>query len=185
MNQLNSLILEGNVCKEPEIKEINGEKNLATFSIAVNRILNAKENLGFIEENVLVMGELELSGRVRAVKGIHAACSTAYASGIQYALADLMKPTEPLVRKIPFRIPHQTASIEGICGGGPKYTEQMFKVCQYYDVKNVDLAELMCTSEVEVSNWKTGKRFPGWDKIMLFAYTVGLPLDIMILGKKA
>ena len=37
MNQLNLLILEGNVCKELEIKEINGEKNLATFSIAVNR----------------------------------------------------------------------------------------------------------------------------------------------------
>lgn len=204
-------------------------------------ILNAKEDSGIIEENVLVMGELELSGRVRAVKGIHAACSTAFASGIQYAivpkanfeeacsvqglkvagvesleeavsalkdvtcfgkafeikeesaksvlfsdeegedidglelpkrliraieiavagkhnllitgrpgcgktmavqrliplltpnltvdesqsvtriwsLAGLMKPTEPLVRKTPFRIPHQTASIEGICGGGP------------------------------------------------------------------
>ena len=204
-------------------------------------ILNAKEDSGFIEENVLVMGELELLGRVRAVKGIHAACSTAFASGIQYAvvpkanfeeacavqglkvvgvesleeavsalkdvtcfgkafeikeessesisfsdevnenvdglelpkrliraieiavagkhnllitgrpgcgktmavqrliplltpkltvdesqsvtriwsLAGLMKPTEPLVRKTPFRIPHQTASIEGICGGGP------------------------------------------------------------------
>lgn len=204
-------------------------------------ILNAKEDSGFIEENVLVMGELELSGRVRAVKGIHAACSTAFDSGIQYAvvpkanfdeacsvhglkivgvesleeaasalkdvtcfgkafdiqedsaesvsfsdeadenvdglelpkrliraieiavagkhnllitgrpgcgktmavqrliplltpkltveeaqsvtriwsLAGLMKPTEPIVRKIPFRIPHQTASIEGICGGGP------------------------------------------------------------------
>ena len=204
-------------------------------------ILNAKEDSGFIEENVLVMGELELSGRVRAVKGIHAACSTASASGIQYAvvpkanfeeacsvqglkvagvesleeavsalkdvtcfgkafeikeessesisfsdevnenvdglelpkrliraieiavagkhnllitgrsgcgktmavhrliplltpkltvdeaqsvtriwsLAGLMKPTEPLVRKTPFRLPHQTASIEGICGGGP------------------------------------------------------------------
>lgn len=204
-------------------------------------ILNAEEDSGFIEENVLVMGELELSGRVRAVKGIHAACSTAFASGIQYAvvpkenfeeacsvhglkivgvesleeaasalkdvtcfgkafdiqedsaesvsfsdeadenvdglelpkrliraieiavagkhnllitgrpgcgktmavqrliplltpkltvdeaqsvtriwsLAGLMKPTEPLVRKTPFRIPHQTASIEGICGGGP------------------------------------------------------------------
>ena len=49
-------------------------------------ILNAKEDSGFIEENVLVMGELELSGRVRAVKGIHAACSTASASGIQYAV---------------------------------------------------------------------------------------------------
>ena len=204
-------------------------------------ILNAKEDSSFIEENVLVMGELELSGRVRAVKGIHAACSTASASGIMYAvvpkanfeeacsvqglkvagvesleeavsalkdvtcfgkafdiqeesaksvsfsdeadenvdglelpkrliraieitaagkhnllitgrpgcgktmavqrliplltpnltvdesqsvtriwsLAGLMKPTEPLVRKTPFRIPHQTASIEGICGGGP------------------------------------------------------------------
>ena len=205
-------------------------------------ILDAKEHSGFIEENVLIMGELELSGRVRTVKGIHAACSTAYASGIQYAvvpkpnfdeacsvhglkvvgvesleeaasalkdvtcfgkafeikeesaesvsfsdeegedidglelpkrliraieiavagkhnllitgrpgcgktmavqrliplltpnltvdesqsvtriwsLAGFMKPTEPLVRKIPFRIPHQTASIEGICGGEQK-----------------------------------------------------------------
>ena len=187
-------------------------------------------------ENVLVMGELELSGGVRPVRGIHAACSTALASGIQYAIvpmanleearatgikaigcdtldeasklpdnpstwwgienvqnyeegitflkpdnkskikmtekemlalvvaasgrfnmmffgspgcgktmlmqnmqyllpsltlneaqsvtriwsiAGLIKPSEPLVRTRPFRIPHQTASIEGICGGGP------------------------------------------------------------------
>lgn len=218
------------------------KKEVAGFDLPVALgILNAKEDSGFIEENVLVMGELELSGRVRAVKGIHAACSTAFASGIQYAvvpkanfeeacsvqglkvvgvesleeaasalkdvtcfgkafeikkesaesvsfsdeegedidglelpkrliraieiavagkhnllitgrpgcgktmavqrliplltpnltvdesqsvtriwsLAGLMKPTEPLVRKTPFRIPHQTASIEGICGGGP------------------------------------------------------------------
>lgn len=33
-----------------------------------------------------------------------------------------------------------------------KTTEQMFKVCQYYDVKNVNLANLMDVSEVEVSN---------------------------------
>lgn len=218
------------------------KKEGAEFDLPVALgILNAKEDSGFIEENVLVMGKLELSGRVRAVKGIHAACSTASASGIQYAvvpkpnfdeacsvqglkvvgvesleeaasalkdvtcfgkafeikkesaesvsfsdeegedidglelpkrliraieiavagkhnllitgrpgcgktmavqrliplltpnltvdesqsvtriwsLAGLMKPTEPLVRKTPFRIPHQTASIEGICGGGP------------------------------------------------------------------
>lgn len=37
-------------------------------------------------ENVLVMGELELSGAIRPVRGIHAACSTALASGIQYAI---------------------------------------------------------------------------------------------------
>jgi magnesium chelatase family protein len=188
-------------------------------------------------ENVLVMGELELSGAIRPVRGIHAACSTALASGIMYAivpnanldealatgikaigcdtlydayklpedlstrkiatvsntdetitfaepdsaykdkidltdkemlalvvaasgrfnmmffgspgcgktilmqymqylvptlslneaqsvtriwsLAGLIKPSEPLIRIRPFRMPHQTASIEGICGGGP------------------------------------------------------------------
>ena len=37
-------------------------------------------------ENVLVMGELDLSGGIRPVRGIHAACSTALASGIQYAI---------------------------------------------------------------------------------------------------
>ncbi|MGN0722415.1 MAG: YifB family Mg chelatase-like AAA ATPase [Treponema sp.] len=205
-------------------------------------ILNAKEKSNYIEESVLVLGELELSGSVRPVKGVHAAISTAMASGIQYAvvpkanlkeahafkdlkvigvetleeavyalkdvscfgkafyieelsssvefndseeiienckdmelpkkliraieiavagkhnllvtgrpgcgktmavqylvplltpkltveeaqtvtriwsLAGLMKPTDELVRTAPFRLPHQTASIEGICGGGP------------------------------------------------------------------
>lgn len=64
-----------------------------------------------------------------------------------------------------------------------KTTEQMFKVCQYYDVKNVDLAELMCTSEVEVSNWKIGKRFPDWDKIMFFAYIFNISLNDLIVKK--
>lgn len=36
-----------------------------------------------------------------------------------WSLAGLIKPSEPLVRIPPFRLPHQTASIEGICGGGP------------------------------------------------------------------
>ena len=51
-----------------------------------------------------------------------------------------------------------------------KTIERVFKICQFYNVKNVDLAELMYTTEVEISNWKTGKRFPDWDKILLFAY---------------
>ena len=37
-------------------------------------------------KNVLVMGELELSGAIRPVRGVYAACSTALASGIQYAI---------------------------------------------------------------------------------------------------
>lgn len=35
-----------------------------------------------------------------------------------WSLAGLIKPSEPLIRIPPFRIPHQTASMEGICGGG-------------------------------------------------------------------
>ena len=219
------------------------KKESASFDLSLALgILNAKEKSNYIEENVLVLGELELSGNVRLVKGVHAAISTAMASGIQYAivpkanlketyvfkdlkvigvetlkdavnalkdvscfekafyteetsqsvefnnneeiienckniklpkkliraieiavagkhnilvtgrpgcgksmaiehlvplltpkltveeaqtvtriwsLAGLMKPTDELVRTVPFRMPHQTASIEGICGGGP------------------------------------------------------------------
>lgn len=36
-----------------------------------------------------------------------------------YSLAGLTRPNESLIKDTPFRIPHQTASIEGICGGGP------------------------------------------------------------------
>lgn len=45
--------------------------------------------LGILQKDfkdVLVMGELDLSGDVRSVRGVHAACSTALASGIQYAI---------------------------------------------------------------------------------------------------
>ena len=36
-----------------------------------------------------------------------------------HSIAGLLNPGQPLKRKAPFRQPHQTASIEGICGGGP------------------------------------------------------------------
>lgn len=35
-----------------------------------------------------------------------------------WSLAGLIKPSEPLIRIPPFRSPHQTATIEGVCGGG-------------------------------------------------------------------
>ena len=47
-------------------------------------------------ENVLVLGELELSGAIRPVRGVHAACSTALASGIKYALVPSENLTEAL-----------------------------------------------------------------------------------------
>jgi transcriptional regulator with XRE-family HTH domain len=42
----------------------------------------------------------------------------------------------------------------------------------------------MYTTEVEISNWKTGKRFPDWDKILLFAYVFEISLDDLIVRKK-
>lgn len=36
-----------------------------------------------------------------------------------YSLAGLLPQNEPFIRTVPFRMPHQSASLEGICGGGP------------------------------------------------------------------
>lgn len=51
-------------------------------------------------ESVLVLGELDLSGGVRAVRGVHAACSTALASGIQYAIVPMANLNEALATGI-------------------------------------------------------------------------------------
>ena len=48
------------------------------------------------KEDVLVMGELELSGRVRPVSGVYAACTAALASGIQYAIVPTKNLNEAL-----------------------------------------------------------------------------------------
>lgn len=47
-------------------------------------------------EDVLVMGELGLSGCIRPVRGVHAACSTALTSGIQYAIVPSKNLSEAL-----------------------------------------------------------------------------------------
>ena len=47
-------------------------------------------------ENVLVMGEFELSGAIRPVRGVYAACSTALASDIQYAIVPMENLNEAL-----------------------------------------------------------------------------------------
>lgn len=36
-----------------------------------------------------------------------------------YSIAGLLSPNRPCVTQRPFRMPHQTCSIEGMCGGGP------------------------------------------------------------------
>ena len=36
-----------------------------------------------------------------------------------HSIAGFLSPHEPLMRASPFRMPHQSSSLEGICGGGP------------------------------------------------------------------
>lgn len=56
--------------------------------LSASEILKEKKETGnsLIEENILVMGELELSGHLRPVRGVHAAVSTAVSSGIMYCV---------------------------------------------------------------------------------------------------
>lgn len=51
-------------------------------------------------ENVLIMGELELSGAIRPVRGVYAACSNALTSGIQYAIVPTANLGEALATGI-------------------------------------------------------------------------------------
>ena len=74
--------------------DLRKEGNEFDLSIALG-ILQKK-----FTEDVLVMGELELSGCIRPVRGIHAACSTALASGIQYAIVPTANLGEALATGI-------------------------------------------------------------------------------------
>lgn len=62
-------------------------------------------------------------------------------------------------------------------------TRRFFDICNFYNIKNKDLVKLFNVSNATVSYWRNGTRFPGWDKLMLFAYAVALPLDVMVIGK--
>lgn len=61
------------------------KKTGASFDLSIALGILAKAK-GLEPENVLVMGELELSGKVRACSGIYPALSTAVGAGIKYAI---------------------------------------------------------------------------------------------------
>ena len=60
------------------------KKEGAGFDLAIALGVLAEKNSNNLDKSfpVLVMGELELSGKVRNVRGVHAAVSTAFSSGI-------------------------------------------------------------------------------------------------------
>lgn len=60
--------------------DLKKEENVFDLAIALGIL---QKNF---KEDVLILGELELSGAIRPVRGVHAACSSALASGFQYAI---------------------------------------------------------------------------------------------------
>lgn len=73
MNQINSLIIEGNVVRAPEIKETANHSKLAIFSMAVNRYY--KKSDGAFEQEVSYFdvnawGTLAETVEKKATKGI-------------------------------------------------------------------------------------------------------------------
>lgn len=72
MTNLNSLIIEGNVCREAEVKETSNGFQLATFSIAVNRY-HKKSDGTYDQEtsffDVESWGEMAKAVKEKAFKG--------------------------------------------------------------------------------------------------------------------
>ena len=60
----------------------------------------------------------------------------------------------------------------GYCLDKKATIKRFFAVCDFYGIKNKDLVKLFGVSDVLVSYWRNGTRFPEWDKIVLFAYMV-------------
>jgi len=97
---------------------------IALGVLSANNINN--QNLTFIEDSILVMGELELSGKIRGVKGIHAAVSTAAACGIMRCIVPLQNADE--AREVP-----------GVLVYGADSLENAFRALQdaaYFEGKN-------------------------------------------------
>ena len=74
--------------------DLKKEENVFDLAIALG-VLQKQ-----FTENVLVMGELELSGVIRPVRGVYSACSTALASGIMYAIVPTANLGEALATGI-------------------------------------------------------------------------------------
>lgn len=59
----------------------------------------------------------------------------------------------------------------------------IFDMCHTYKIKNKDLAELFNVSEVVISMWANGKRFPDWERIVILKYIFDVEIDDLIVRK--
>lgn len=112
------------VFNEPAIEELKQKEKEGQFKYFDNDGLRALEIAIAGKHNLNLVGAPGC-GKTMMIQDIMPALTPNLTSNEAlsttriWSLAGLIRPSEPIINIPPFRMPHQTASIEGICGGGP------------------------------------------------------------------
>ena len=101
------------------INEINGEKAEAIAGMKYAMAVAAAGRHNIIAIGSPGCGKTMLLQRLPEVTPNFVTEENAYVTTRVWSLAGLLRPNTGTLKSRPFRMPHQTASIEGICGGGP------------------------------------------------------------------
>lgn len=101
------------------LNEINGEnaETIAGMKYAMAVAAAGRHNI--IAIGSPGCGKTMLLQRLPEITPDFVTEENAYVTTRIWSLAGLLKPNTGALKSRPFRMPHQTASIEGICGGGP------------------------------------------------------------------
>jgi magnesium chelatase family protein len=101
------------------VNEIGGEKAEVVAGMKYAMAVAAAGRHNIIAIGSPGCGKTMLLQRLPEITPNFVTEEDAYTTTRIWSLAGLLHPDEGTLKKRPFRIPHQTASIEGICGGGP------------------------------------------------------------------
>lgn len=101
------------------INEVNGENAEVIAGMKYAMAVAAAGRHNIIAIGGPGCGKTMLLQRLIEITPNFATPENAAATTRVWSLAGLLHPEEGMLKRRPFRMPHQTASIEGICGGGP------------------------------------------------------------------
>lgn len=101
------------------INEISGEKAEVVAGMKYAMAVAAAGRHNIIAIGSPGCGKTMLLQRLPEITPDFVTSEDADATTRVWSLAGLLHPDEGTLKRRPFRVPHQTASIEGICGGGP------------------------------------------------------------------
>lgn len=101
------------------INEIRGEESQVVAGMKYAMAVAAAGRHNIIAIGSPGCGKTMLLQRLPEITPDFVSEEDAYTTTRIWSLAGLLHPDEGTLKKRPFRMPHQTASIEGICGGGP------------------------------------------------------------------